>query len=183
MRGQLNCYNDVHIVASSSALGNLNDGALSNWGCSIHEVFTTYPPSFQALAIANNVGGIGNTTFGDGTSGVPYIISRGATPAGCGDGTWDPILGEECDDGNTMDGDGCDKSCRCETGYQSDGNGRYLLIPTASSIFEACPAPPPPPSSTSTTFTSTLATTFVTFPTSSAVSSLSTSLPTSWVGY
>jgi cysteine-rich repeat protein len=140
MRGQLGCYNDVHIVASSSALGNLDDEALSNWSCSIHEAFVTYPPSFQALAIAAGVTGPGSQTFGDGTSGLPYIISRGATPAGCGDGTWDEDLAEECDDGNTLDGDGCDKSCRCEVGYRADGKGKCLEIVTTSAF--GCPAPP-----------------------------------------
>src|SRR5262249_4952143 len=32
----------------------------------------------------------------------------------CGDGFWDP--GEECDDGNTKDGDGCSHDCKIELG-------------------------------------------------------------------
>jgi hypothetical protein len=81
----LSCYDKVHIVASSPALGALNDADLSNWGCSIHEAFSLYPSigvnGFQALAIAQDVIGDGSQTFGDGTVGLPYIISRGATPA------------------------------------------------------------------------------------------------------
>ncbi len=34
--------------------------------------------------------------------------------ARCGDGTLDSEYGEECDDGNTADEDGCDSSCRDE---------------------------------------------------------------------
>jgi cysteine-rich repeat protein len=44
-------------------------------------------------------------------SGTPVAT---ATPGGvgCGNGTLDP--GEECDDGNTADGDGCSSQCRSE---------------------------------------------------------------------
>ena len=40
---------------------------------------------------------------------VPY------TAAYCGDGVTDIEFGEECDDGNTVPGDGCDEGCRNET--------------------------------------------------------------------
>ena len=39
----------------------------------------------------------------------------------CGDGTVDDLLGEQCDDGNRDDGDGCDASCQIEPGYVFDG--------------------------------------------------------------
>jgi cysteine-rich repeat protein len=32
----------------------------------------------------------------------------------CGDGHVDPTAGEECDDSNTSDGDGCDSACKIE---------------------------------------------------------------------
>jgi len=38
----------------------------------------------------------------------------GPTPAICGDGTLDTEFGETCDDGNLIDGDGCDSSCETE---------------------------------------------------------------------
>ncbi|KAI9761056.1 MAG: hypothetical protein M1840_002041 [Geoglossum simile] len=129
MRGNLDCYDIAHIVASSPALGTLDDAALSNWGCSVHEAFSKYPSTgingFQALAIAKDIIGDGSQTFGDGTVGLPYIISRGATPAGCGDGKFDPTLGEECDDGNVANGDGCSGSCKCESG-RPKGDGTCL---------------------------------------------------------
>lgn len=34
--------------------------------------------------------------------------------AACGDDHLDPEYGEECDDGNTVDNDGCDSSCTVE---------------------------------------------------------------------
>jgi cysteine-rich repeat protein len=42
----------------------------------------------------------------------------GPMPAVCGDGMLDPM--EQCDDGNTQDGDGCDSQCRRES-YCGDG--------------------------------------------------------------
>jgi cysteine-rich repeat protein len=45
----------------------------------------------------------------------------GQTPSGvvafaaCGDG--DPSLSEECDDGNTVNGDGCSDTCKVEPGF------------------------------------------------------------------
>lgn len=137
VRGNLACYNKAHIVASSPALGTLNDAALSSWSCSVHEAFSSYPSigtnGFQALAIAQDVIGDGSQTFGDKTIGLPYIISRGATPAACGDGKWDASLNEECDDGNTVSGDGCSTSCKCESGRPT-GDGHCLPAITNTTI-------------------------------------------------
>ena len=36
------------------------------------------------------------------------------TPADCGDSIVDTEFGEECDDGNTVSGDGCDEGCQDE---------------------------------------------------------------------
>ena len=133
--GNLNCYDSVHIVASSPAIDTLTDADLSNWSCSVHEAFSKFPSvglnGFQALAIADGVVAPGTQTYGDGHSGLPYIISRGATPAGCGDGHWDPSLGEECDDGNVANGDGCSSSCKCESGI-ANGNGTCGTKPSVS---------------------------------------------------
>jgi len=59
--------------------------------------------------------GIPNT-FIFGFSGI------GGTPVGCGNGTQEP--GEECDDGNNTNGDGCDANCtltRCGNGIVTAG--------------------------------------------------------------
>ncbi|OAL32392.1 hypothetical protein AYO22_00414 [Fonsecaea multimorphosa] len=137
-------YNEIHIVASSPAIETLTDDDLSNWSYSTHEAFSTYPSvgqnGFQALAIADGVITTGTQTYGDGHSGLPYILSRGATPAGCGNGVFEPSLGEECDDGNTVDGDGCSKSCNSTTSTTTS---------TSSTLS----------SSTTTTFTTSVLTT------------------------
>ncbi|KAF3931401.1 hypothetical protein ABW19_dt0201335 [Dactylella cylindrospora] len=111
-----NCYDEVHIVARNEVLDGITDTVLSNWSCSVHEAFVTYPStgdeSFVPLAIAQGVPGEGARDFSDGSNGIPYILVRGASPIGCGNGVLDP--GEECDDGNTENGDGCNYACRFE---------------------------------------------------------------------
>lgn len=79
--------------------------------------------SFAAAAAAAACGGGGGGGPGDGgtddggsTDGRPTDSNGGETDSGtppvCGDGT---VEGDEqCDDGNTMDGDGCDASCMVE---------------------------------------------------------------------
>ena len=66
----------------------------------------------------------------------------------CGDGVFSPQYGEQCDDGNPNDGDGCDASCQiellcgnsqldpgeeCDDGNQIDGDGCSALCQ-----FEVC---------------------------------------------
>ncbi|KAK6511708.1 hypothetical protein TWF481_000614 [Arthrobotrys musiformis] len=120
-----NCYDEVHIVARNQVLDGITDQVLSNWSCSVHEAFVTFPSSgsesFVPLAIAQGVPGEGSREFSDGTSGIPYILVRGASPIGCGNGKLDP--GEECDDGNTEDGDGCNSACRFESGFKKKSSG------------------------------------------------------------
>lgn len=117
VRGNLDCYNKAHITVHSDAVEGLTDALLSNWGCSVHELFLKYPDGpgeFVPLAIAQDFKdtAFGIKEFADGTSGLPYIISRGAPPIKCGDGVLDK--GEECDDSNTINGDGCSYNCMIE---------------------------------------------------------------------
>ena len=58
----------------------------------------------------------------------------GPQPAGCGDGVIDFERGEECDDGNGRDGDGCSRRCRFE--FCGDG----IITPA---FGEQCEAPDP----------------------------------------
>ena len=69
------CYNDAHITATHPALTGLTDATLSNWSCSVHEGFDTWPTSFEVLAIAKDIGSA--YTAPDGTVGTPYILARG----------------------------------------------------------------------------------------------------------
>jgi cysteine-rich repeat protein len=107
------CYNDAHIVAVHAALAGLTDAILSNWSCSVHEAFDSFPAeTFVPLAIARNVGGDGSLGFADGSSGVPYVLARGAIPVRCGDGVVQSP--EQCDDGaaNGTCGDACSSICQ-----------------------------------------------------------------------
>ncbi len=71
------CYNDAHIVATHPALSGLTDATLSNWSCSVHEAFDSWPLSFEVLAIARGIGT--SYTATDGSTGTPYILARGVT--------------------------------------------------------------------------------------------------------
>ena len=111
------CYDDVHMVASHPALSGLTDTLLSNWVCSVHEAFDSYPEAnFTPLVIARDpVYGSrlpGSKDFADGSHGVPYILARGAVPVNCGDGMQQ--YPEQCDTGanNGKPGTSCSSTCR-----------------------------------------------------------------------
>jgi len=73
------CYNNAHIVATHPALADLTDTILSDWGCSVHEGFLTWPQTgpnaFLTLAIAEGAGT--SYTGPDSSVGLPYILARG----------------------------------------------------------------------------------------------------------
>ena len=149
------CYNDAHIVATHSALSGLTSNLLSNWSCSVHEAFDTYPAAnFTPLVIARDpLRGPrlpGSRDFADGSHGVPYILARGAIPVRCGDGVVQ--YPEECDTGtsNGVPGTVCSSVCRlhwcgdgvldpgedCDTGA---GNGSGTCSASCRSIVTARP--------------------------------------------
>lgn len=72
--GQGGCPADSHIVAQHPVLGGISDAYLSNWGCSTHEGFVTWPQKFKVLAISRDVPS--SFVAPDGTSGAPYIVAR-----------------------------------------------------------------------------------------------------------
>ena len=74
------CYNDAHIVATSSALVGLTDANLSNWSCSVHEAFDRWASDFTVLVIARGIGT--SYTAPDGSVGTPYVLARGNISAG-----------------------------------------------------------------------------------------------------
>jgi cysteine-rich repeat protein len=128
--GGTNCYNDAHVVAIHPALASSTDATLSNWSCSTHEFFNSFPTAtFLPLAIAENVTGPGQMNFADGTTGIPYILASGGgvVPINCGNGVLESP--EECDDGNTTSGDGCSSFCTIEE--------PVVLVPTLSSWMMA----------------------------------------------
>lgn len=70
------CYEDSHIVIDHPVIDEITDADLSNWGCSVHNTFTSFPDDFVALAIAE---GDGDFVAPDGSVGFPYILARGRT--------------------------------------------------------------------------------------------------------
>lgn len=77
----------------------------------------------------------GNLENGDGCTGTPIEISDGAggtqrspepckSTEVCGNGVKDFQVGEVCDDGNTISGDGCNSDCR-----SGEGCGNGILDP------------------------------------------------------
>ncbi len=75
---------------------------------------------------------------------------RVVTATICGDGILDP--GEQCDDGNVVDGDGCDSNCTptgcgngirtagedCDDGNRTDGDGCPSTCRTSESVCDDC---------------------------------------------
>jgi cysteine-rich repeat protein len=57
--------------------------------------------------------------FGTTAATTEFTLDVTCTPIVCGDGT--VATTESCDDGDTMDGDGCDSACAVETGYMCTG--------------------------------------------------------------
>lgn len=113
------CPQNTHIVAVHPALSGITDATLSNWSCSAHEAFDTYPSDFLVLAINSDISS--TFTAPDGTVGGPYILARGKTlsPILCGNGILEAT--EECDDGNTTNGDGCSAQCKIEVPVCGNG--------------------------------------------------------------
>ncbi|PCC74720.1 hypothetical protein NAEX_07817 [Nannocystis exedens] len=80
------------------------------------------------------------TDYLDNTVINDYLLDIKLTPVVCGDGLLG--FGEQCDDGNVADGDGCDGTCQLEdviaeiepnnTNAQSDATG---IVATGSALF------------------------------------------------
>ncbi|ETO24884.1 hypothetical protein RFI_12274, partial [Reticulomyxa filosa] len=119
-----NCYDDIHIVSEHPALRNLTDGDLSNWGCSVHEVFSIYPSDFYPLAIAANIiGEYGTLYFSDGSYGIPYILVQG-----------DAIAPVSCTHNKTRTCDDNDQRCRY-TYYQIEVSQREGSVFGGDAIY------------------------------------------------
>jgi hypothetical protein len=72
------CANTVAITATSPALTGLTSSTLSNWGCSVHEGFTSWPATFMPLAIATDAS-VPHVFTAGSASGFPYVLARGRT--------------------------------------------------------------------------------------------------------
>jgi hypothetical protein len=125
VQGGIPCVGDVDIVATSPALTGLTGGlggTLSGWGCSAHEGFNSWEPSFIPLAIATDVPAALKTYPVADPRGFPYILARGK-------------------DLTAVDGKGLLKICKVA------GTGVSVGTPfkfTAGSSTVTVPAGPPP---------------------------------------
>jgi hypothetical protein len=86
MYSENNCAATIHVAAAAQQLIGVTDADLSNWGCSVHEYFGTWPSDFVPYAIDTAAsdsppsGICPNPAYQppDGsTPGCPYIVGRG----------------------------------------------------------------------------------------------------------
>lgn len=99
------------------------DGA-TELGCADHHK-PGGPPEVLTIPVA---GGVPVAIFVDGFSSSvagPFTLDASFQQAICGDGT--ALVPEECDDGNTTTGDGCDASCHVEPVF-------YCAAPAPASV-------------------------------------------------
>lgn len=105
------CPNKARVISRLVGAGEgLVDTDLSEWGCSAHNFFESQPRNFEPFAVVTDY-----VPEGTPVNEIKeiYVLARGAIPFGCGDGSLNAVT-EECDDGNLVDGDGCDRSCNLE---------------------------------------------------------------------
>lgn len=77
--------------------------------------------------------------FGLGSAGLCTGCPTGGAPldGSCGNGLLNEDLGESCDDGNTVDGDGCAASCEVEAGFECLGQGTPCYTVCGDGIVSA----------------------------------------------
>jgi hypothetical protein len=76
------CSGAIAIIAATGPTEGLSDDDLSNWECSVHEFFDTFPADYTPLALATDpsvpVTYTGtDVSTGDPASGSPYILISG----------------------------------------------------------------------------------------------------------
>ena len=101
--------NPAHLVVQGAPWTDLSDDVLGNFDSNAGTLFTAFPPEFEGTVITTKVAG---RPFGDRSNGLPFVLTRGAVPVGCGDGVWDPLVGEQCDPSADPEGI-CAFNCRC----------------------------------------------------------------------
>jgi hypothetical protein len=80
LNGEGLCEDNVKIIAFSGPTAGLTDDELSNWSCSAHESFSSFPSDYVPLAIALDATNknVCATVSGVQYCGGPYVLVRGA---------------------------------------------------------------------------------------------------------
>ena len=79
VEGQGGCPNASHIVDTASpVVDGLHDGDLSNWSCSAHGGFDSWPLGFSPVVIIKDIPS--SFIAPDGSTGAPYVLARGGGP-------------------------------------------------------------------------------------------------------
>jgi len=86
-------------------------------GCSSTCRNETPPPSGCGDGVVNG------TEECDGGGSETATCNTNCTTSRCGDSIVNTLAGEQCDDGNTVNGDGCSPTCQIETGGGGGGGG------------------------------------------------------------
>ena len=73
------CGNKGHVIAQHPILATITDECISNWSCSTHMGFDSWPEGFRPLALATDAP-TRPYTAGDGTQGLVYMIATGVKP-------------------------------------------------------------------------------------------------------
>ncbi|MEJ7598941.1 MAG: Ig-like domain-containing protein [Kofleriaceae bacterium] len=120
MRGTQNPAENPWIGASED--GNDTD-AVFDWVTDEPFSFTRYAPNEPDDDVGS--GGLGDCLHLGNSAGQwadtnclidTFVVGRicELEPSSCGDSVLQAAIGEQCDDGNTVDGDGCSESCELE---------------------------------------------------------------------
>ncbi|KAJ2902795.1 hypothetical protein MKZ38_000076 [Zalerion maritima] len=130
----------VHLEASHPSLEGLSEDVLGGWENASDDVsardayFNKYPDSgvlgFEALAIRpTSEDHPMAMRFRDGVFGLPYILTRAATPQLCGDGSVQKVWKEERDEGSQRKGQPdslCNRSSKCKFGVAPTAEARIV---------------------------------------------------------
>jgi cysteine-rich repeat protein len=139
------CGHDWEALEPTSATSTSTSGADGGAGGATSTTATTSPPASASTSTASAGGapaGTGGASASTGVGGgTGAAATTGAGGGSCGDGIVDP--GEECDDMNDVDGDGC-TNCLVDCGLAADeathtkfGGHCYWLLPAARNPTDA----------------------------------------------
>jgi cysteine-rich repeat protein len=145
------CGNGVVDSGEDCDDGNFIDGDGCEACCSFTCVVSADCPDTNPCAgdeVCTGHRCVPNDPQPDGTTCAAgrICVAGACTPSHCGDGIVDLGAGEKCDDGNDVDGDGCDNDCTVSCGADVDCtdsqlcNGLETCHPTAHTCLEGIPA-------------------------------------------